>query len=409
MQEHSRNGNVSRGRSSGRRNRNGNRNQPKRKNSKYAGYIRLTTIALVVIAVILVVNSVIRHSRPGDGDGGLVVKLDSSEEVLTSEAADDVPDETVPDDEKESIRKKEINSEDYRPIVKTKADLALGELVMVNRSNSWKFPNASAFIDKLSSHTEGKYKLSYNTHSLQQAAADALDNMTSDFYEVFMSKDMTVVTSLLTYSEQNGLYSPPASENDVIQNENQLSPGYTEHHTGYAVDFKVVSDSGQISAYDGTGNYKWINDNCYKYGFIIRYPVNKEEVTGMAANPSHFRYVGIPHSYIMRENNFTLEEYMNEMKKYIFGYEHLFYDVYGYEYEIYFVPADAEETVVPVPKNDAYTVSGNNCDGFIVTICRESDELKYQQPAYEPESKPAQDENSAADEAEEDAEEETEE
>ena len=50
--------------------------------------------------------------------------------------------------------------------------------------------------------------------------------------------------------------------------------------------------------------------------------------------------------------------------------------------EIYFVPADAEaETIVPVPKNEDYSVSGNNCDGFIVTIIRKSDELKQQEAA----------------------------
>ena len=69
---------------------------------------------------------------------------------------------------------------------------------------------------------------------------------------------------------------------------------------------------------------------------------------------------------------------MNEMKKYIFGYEHMYYSVYGYDYEIYFVPAEAEETVVAVPKKDDYSVSGNNSDGFVVTVCRKADGETWQ-------------------------------
>ena len=55
---------------------------------------------------------------------------------------------------------------------------------------------------------------------------------------------------------------------------------------------------------------KWIKKNCYKYGFVVRYPKAKEEMTGIGYEPWHIRYVGRPHSDIMYVNNWCLEEYI---------------------------------------------------------------------------------------------------
>lgn len=351
------------------------------KPGKYAGYIRITVLAVIIASGIFAVDSMVRSSRP-EGSGDLKVSVDTAFQDELPEEADE-PAVTSPSLEKVPYEKKEINEKDFRPIVKTRADLSVGELVMVNRKNLYNFPNMSAQMVNMASEMNNQtFKISYNTLTLQKSAMDALNKMMADFYEVFATGDVTVVSSAVTYQEQNRQYNPPAPKTAVLENETQISPGYSEHHTGYAFDLKLVNSAGKISAYDGTGNYRWLNDNCYKYGFLVRYPNMKEEITGMAANPAHFRYVGVPHSYIMRENDFTLEEYMNWLKKYIHGYEHMYYSVYGYDYEIYFVPADAEaETIVPVPKNEDYSVSGNNCDGFIVTIIRKSDELKQQEAA----------------------------
>ena len=60
-------------------------------------------------------------------------------------------------------------------------------------------------------------------------------------------------------------------------------------------------------------------------------------------------------------------------KKYKFGEEHLKKVVFDYEYEIYYIPSSGNTTEIYVPKTDDYTISGNNVDGFIVTICRKAD------------------------------------
>lgn len=78
-------------------------------------------------------------------------------------------------------------------------------------------------------------------------------------------------------------------------------PGYSEHQTGLAVDF-----GGDSKA------YSWLKANCWRYGFILRYPGGREEITGYSYEPWHFRYVGIPIASFMHASNIqTLEEFID--------------------------------------------------------------------------------------------------
>ena len=79
--------------------------------------------------------------------------------------------------------------------------------------------------------------------------------------------------------------------------------GHSEHQTGLAFDLNSVS-----SSFGYTDEGKWIKDNCYLYGFIIRYPEGKESITGYMYEPWHLRYVGDVASNIY-ESNLCLEEY----------------------------------------------------------------------------------------------------
>ena len=86
-------------------------------------------------------------------------------------------------------------------------------------------------------------------------------------------------------------------------------PGTSEHHTGLAFD---VTARG-ADAFIGTPQQKWLAENCWDYGFIIRYQEDKEDITGFIAECWHIRYVGTAHSIPMRDNNLCLEEYLGEM------------------------------------------------------------------------------------------------
>ena len=122
--------------------------------------------------------------------------------------------------------------------------------------------------------------------------------------------------------------------------------------------------------YNGEGDFAWLNANCYKYGFIVRYTRSKESITKFRDEPWHFRYVGKPHAYYMDSHDLCLEEYIDLLRKYPYSGEHLEFSDDKNDYEIYFVAADdsSEKTSIPVPNGERYEISGNNVDGFIVTV-----------------------------------------
>ena len=82
-------------------------------------------------------------------------------------------------------------------------------------------------------------------------------------------------------------------------------PGHSEHQTGLAMDLNIVD-----SSFEGTKEAIWIEKNCYKYGFIIRYPKGKESITGYKYEPWHIRYLGKDLAKKIYSSNLTLEEYL---------------------------------------------------------------------------------------------------
>ncbi|MDR0918468.1 MAG: M15 family metallopeptidase, partial [Oscillospiraceae bacterium] len=148
-------------------------------------------------------------------------------------------------------------------------------------------------------------------------------------------------------------------------------PGFSEHETGFAFDLAVLNGDTRMD-FTGEDEYSWIQENAHKFGFILRYNKDKVGLTGIAYEPWHYRYVGIPHATYMYENNLCLEEYTDFIKSYKYDDEHLYVKADGKTFEVYFVPSDplAMITQVPVYTDTTYTVSGNNTDGYIITVDR---------------------------------------
>lgn len=88
--------------------------------------------------------------------------------------------------------------------------------------------------------------------------------------------------------------------------------GYSEHETGLAVDIVAVTNQRLDDTQEYTAENKWLRENCYKYGFILRYPRGKEEVTGFSYESWHFRYVGKEAAKEITEKGITLEEYLEK-------------------------------------------------------------------------------------------------
>ena len=85
-------------------------------------------------------------------------------------------------------------------------------------------------------------------------------------------------------------------------------PGHSEHQTGLALDIFSYTDRLQKTFAEGQ-TYEWLKNNCYKYGFIIRYPEGKESITGFAPESWHYRYVGKDIAKDITEKGITYDEY----------------------------------------------------------------------------------------------------
>ena len=145
-------------------------------------------------------------------------------------------------------------------------------------------------------------------------------------------------------------------------------PGCSEHQTGLAIDLALRVDNIDFIRpefpYDGVcGRFRALAAD---YGFVERYQGGKEGVTGIAAEPWHFRYVGRPHARIMCEMGLCLEEYVEYLRAY--PYPERLLEVRGevYEAEVGFAGARDALGLPDAP----YQVSGNNVDGYIYTLWR---------------------------------------
>ena len=194
-----------------------------------------------------------------------------------------------------------------------------------------------------------------------ESAALQLQLMMSDFYKKTQNSTLFVASGYVDKDSQEG--EPfPAGSNDV--------------GTGLSLDLGTWSD-GSMGTYDGTGDFSWISENMAKYGFVVRYPDGKQDITGVEADYAQIRYVGLPHAEIMNSNSFCLEEYLEYLKSYTFENPLEYNASNGIKYAVYYTEMKKGNTTeVNVPIKDSgeeytYAVSGNNTDGYIVTVAVE--------------------------------------
>ena len=115
-----------------------------------------------------------------------------------------------------------------------------------------------------------------------------------------------VTSSYRSYESQQNVYASYLKSNGKeYVNQYVATPGYSEHQTGLALDVK----STVSSPFKTTKEYTWMINNSYKYGFILRYPEDMENITGYSPEAWHFRYVGEEIAKYIYDNKITYEEY----------------------------------------------------------------------------------------------------
>lgn len=254
----------------------------------------------------------------------------------------------------------------YKYITLDKDALYRGNLILINKDAPCKFQEQDELVYLNKLHHRA-YKIEEKQY-LNKTMAKMLNKMLVDFRKATNKKDIIVTSGYRSLEAQEQILNEKVDNlGDTEAIKWAMLPGYSEHHSGYAVDIGIYTDDHIYISYKGQEPYNWINEHCFEYGIIRRYAEDKSDLTGISNEAWHYRYVGIPHAYIMRARDMCLEEYIDYLRNFTYDKQHLIADIGKEEYEIYFVPAQAKAYNIPVPENMAYSLSGNNMDGFIVT------------------------------------------
>lgn len=177
-------------------------------------------------------------------------------------------------------------------------------------------------------------------------------------------------TALSSFNKLMEAYFSATANKEIMVNDGYLAKGSAkstnESTTGLSIQLHLNKANGGFDYITNTSPYSWLYEHMADYGYILRYPEGKEDLTGSTATDTVIRYVGTPHAKYIDEYSLCLEEYLDLLKeKYTYGKGMLHYE----GHIIYYVPANLTgSTTIPVPTTENYTISGNNIDGFIVTV-----------------------------------------
>lgn len=144
---------------------------------------------------------------------------------------------------------------------------------------------------------------------LRQEAATALEQLFQSAQEDHII--LCGISGYRSYKRQNEIYTKNiATKGAAYTNQYSAKPGYSEHQTGWSIDVSASCINYRLdAAFGGTPEGQWLAKHCHLFGFIIRYPENKSEITGYAYEPWHIRYVGVELATYLMKNELTLEEY----------------------------------------------------------------------------------------------------
>ena len=202
---------------------------------------------------------------------------------------------------------------------------------------------------------------------LRKDAYEALENMYQDM--AWEGIDLLAISGYRSYEYQTGLFQREWNRQKQDGSDSATAyrlaamqtavPGGSEHQTGLAID--VSTNSWLSQNFGQTEAGKWLKDNCYRYGFILRYAQDKQNITNIIYEPWHFRYVGYPHAKYMTENNLCLEEYLALLEE----KGQLQVEDYNLLYTIYYT------TDTQAQFDEIVDISRDNRGGWVITTCHD--------------------------------------
>ncbi|PEK03190.1 VanY-A/VanY-F/VanY-M family D-Ala-D-Ala carboxypeptidase [Bacillus wiedmannii] len=234
-----------------------------------------------------------------------------------------------------------------------KEQIYQGNLLVMNSTYPIRQESVKSDIVKLSNHNEliSGYEVLNRDIYLSKGIAQKFSEMVNDAVKEGVSQ-FCINSGYRDFDEQSVLYQEMGADY-------ALPAGYSEHNSGLSLDV-----GSKLTKMDRAPEGKWVEKNAWKYGFILRYPPDKTDVTGIQYEPWHIRYVGLPHSTIIQEMDLVLEEYLDYLKE----EESVSVSIDGQKYKISYYPISQNETIdVEIPVDAQYEISGDNIGGVIVT------------------------------------------
>lgn len=150
---------------------------------------------------------------------------------------------------------------------------------------------------------------------MQPIAAQAIEKL----FNQASQEDIKLagISAYRSYQRQTTIFNYKIRQRgEKIANKTSARPGESEHQTGLAIDISSPNVNYQlVTSFGETKAGKWLAKTAPQYGFIIRYPQEKTQITGYQYEPWHLRYVGTEHASKIANNNLTLEEYLVDRNK----------------------------------------------------------------------------------------------
>lgn len=370
------------------------RQQQKKRKNKVHVNVGLILFLLLISGVIGVSAYQISQNADMDTPETPDYTLQESADETENLFEDINPDGTFGTETEDTAAESEdpVNLNLYDTVTVQNTALDEGDLILVNYQYAYADADTVAlsniYNDRTVVNTANSRKLlrvSRSDTSMTAEAFAALEQLAVDLREDTGDENLLINSGHRGTESQQSVWDSYMNQYGEEYTRSYVAvPGYSEHHTGLACDLGFYTDDGAtISVADYEYGW-WLSANCMRRGFVLRYPEDKVNITGIAYEKWHFRYVGIPHAYAMTANAQCLEEYIDFMRAYTADGTMLHVkndrtvedvDTTAAElpsedgWLVYFAPAaEGDTTEIRIPRDAEYEISGNNVDGYIVTV-----------------------------------------
>lgn len=199
---------------------------------------------------------------------------------------------------------------DYRELEYLESILSDQYFVLINRDNQLD----ESYVPSNLKKSEAKFLEYVQDNNLESATSAAAKKMFDAAAQDGIS--LIGISGYRSYSLQKKLYESRVREKGEEKTRAYTAePGASEHQSGLAIDILCNEYQTLDEGFENTDAFRWLTENCYKYGFILRYLKGKEDITGYNYEPWHFRYIGNEEvAEDIMNRGLTFEEYINEVK-----------------------------------------------------------------------------------------------